>query len=114
MARIEIINSDNIPPLPFFVVDGYGLQVDLSDVVGTLYDQATVAKVEWGIVHAGSGKVFGVVHLKNGQGRAFYDAQLMKPYLAAYEARAAEEKAKHVANVQRRQTEAAKAAARLK
>lgn len=112
MGRIEIINGAHIPPHAFMVVDGYGLQVDLSDVVGELWDAATTSRVEWGIVHAGTGKVFGRVHLKNGQGRTFYDIALMKPYLIAYEARAKEEKAKHDANVQARQATASKAAAK--
>jgi hypothetical protein len=111
MARIEILNGAHIPPHAFMVVDGYGLQVDLSNVVGELWDQETTARVDWGLRDT-SNKVFGRVILKNGQGRPFYDIALMKPYLIAYEARAKEEKAKHDANVQARQAAASKAAAK--
>jgi hypothetical protein len=84
MPSVEIINGDHTPPWPFFIVDRHGLHVDLSKVDGQLWDP-TVAKVTWGHLHP-SGKTFGTVRLKNGQGRTFWDKNLMAPYLAAYNA----------------------------
>lgn len=111
MARVEIINGDHIPNLPFMIVDKHGLHVDLSNVTGELWDP-TVAKIEWGILHPGTGRTFGRVHLKNGQGRIFWDAMLIQPYLATYMARWLEEKAKHKTNVRNRQVEKGRAMAK--
>lgn len=110
MAHVEILNGDHIPPFPFMIVDGYGLHVDLSGVTGELYDHATVAKIEWGILHPGTGKLFGTVRLKNGQKpRVFWDGKLMAPYLTAYAIRRAEEEQKHQRNLDQRQQDEAKA-----
>lgn len=108
--HVEIINGDHVPPIPFIVVDGTGCHVDLSNVGGQLWDP-TVAKIEWGLTDA-SGKVFGRVQLKNGQGRNFWDHTLMLPYLEAFTKRWAEEKGKHEANVKARKDEEAKAQAK--
>lgn len=110
MAEIEIINGDHIPPGAFMRVGNYGVMVDLSSVPGELWDQATSARVEWGLKELSSGKIYGRVTLKNGQGRTFYDKGLMTPYLTVFEARATEEKAKHAANMQARKAEADKRA----
>lgn len=85
MSSIEIINGDHDPALPFMVVDRHGMHVDFSTVTHQLYDQNTVAKVEWGLVDQ-QGRLFGRVTLKNGTGRTFWDADLMTPYLNAYKA----------------------------
>jgi hypothetical protein len=102
MALIEIHNGDHQPPHAFMIVERHGLQVDLANVQGELWD-ANVASVIWGHVYhatpADPGKVCGIVRLKNGQTRRFFDFKLMAPYLAAYAVRKAEEDAKHQANV---------------
>ena len=114
MPTIDIINGDHaVGPdganWPFMVVDRCGLHVDLSTVRGELWDP-TVAMVTWGHMHI-NGKLFGTVRLKNGQGRVFWDVNLMRPYLAAYAIRKAEEDAKHAANMKARADEAVAAAA---
>ena len=47
MVQIEIINGDDVPPLPFVIVDRRGCHVDCKGL-GELWDP-TVAKVEWGL-----------------------------------------------------------------
>lgn len=108
--RVEIINGEHVPPIPFFIVDAVGCHVDLSNVVGQLWDP-TVARIDWGLQDA-AGKTFGRVQLKNGQGRNFWDATLMQPYLEAFVKRWLEEKGKHAANVKARKDAAAKADAK--
>ena len=45
--NVQIINGDHEPPLPFVIVDRFGMHVDLSKVVGQLWDP-TVAEITWG------------------------------------------------------------------
>ena len=85
---IEIINGDHDPALPFMIVARFGMHVDFSGVQGQLFDP-TVAKIEWGHKDQ-QGQIYGTVKLKNGTGRNFWDGDLMKPYLAVYNARKAE------------------------
>jgi hypothetical protein len=103
MPKVTIISGDHIPPIPYMIVDNVGMQVDLSGVKGELWGP-TVARVEYGMTQQPSGKIFGRVVLKNGQGRTFWDPSLIQPYLAAYITRWTEEKAKHADNVRRRAT----------
>ncbi len=110
-TKVEIIGGDHIPPIPYMVVNNRGMHVDLSEVRGELWDPANTAKVVWGIREV-SGRVYGTVQLKNGQGRKFYDASLIQPYLNAYLDRYLEEKQKHEANLRKRASDAAKAKAK--
>ncbi len=103
MPHVQIINGDHVPPHPLMIVDGVGLQVDLSGVKGELW-APTVARIEYGMTHQPTGRTFGRVVLKNGQGRTFWDVNLIQPYLAAYITRWTEEKAKHADNVRQRGT----------
>lgn len=81
---IRIINGDNGPPsYPLVVVDDYGPHVDVSKVEGELWDQPTTAEVTWGN-KSPDGRLFGTIRLKNGEGRRFWDPELMLPYLKAW------------------------------
>lgn len=84
-SRIEIIAGEHTPDQPFMIVDRYGMHVDLTVVLGQLWDPNTIAKVEWGMFDAG-GKTYGIVSYKNGERRPFWDESLMTPYLKAYNA----------------------------
>jgi hypothetical protein len=80
---ITINNSEgHDPPLPFMVVDRFGLFVDLSKVHGQLFDP-TVLKITWG-ERTMDGRTFGQVMMKNGNGRAYWDPELMEPYLRVW------------------------------
>lgn len=89
MTAIEIINSDgNDPPWPFMIVERVGLHVNLAPVQGQLFDP-TVARLTWGHKHP-QGDIFGLVILKNGTQRTFWDGTLMEPYVKAYKLRKTE------------------------
>lgn len=86
MAYVEIINGDHTPVGHVYVaVDRFGMLVDLSGVNGQLWDAPTVARVIWGATDT-QGRVFGMVTLKNGESRTFWDENLMTPYTNAYAA----------------------------
>ncbi len=82
-SSVAIINGDHEPPFPFVIIDRFGMHVDLSAVGGQLWDQATTARIEWGFQDQ-QRQTFGVITLKNGERRAFWDRELMTPYLNAY------------------------------
>lgn len=89
--HIHILGGDHDPPYPFVIVDRDGRHVDLSKVVGQLWDEPTVSEIEWGR-RATDGRVFGVVRFKNGQPpRTFWDGELMLPYLRAWKMKKADD-----------------------
>jgi hypothetical protein len=107
---IRILAGDHDPPHPFVVVDNFGLHVDLSKVHGQLWDP-TVEEIIWGH-RAVDGRIFGTVRLKNGdQPRAFWDPELMLPYLRAWTLRKADEDLKAELVKQDRKDKAEAAAA---
>lgn len=86
MAYVEIINGDHSPVGHAYVAcDRFGMLVDLSNVRGQLYDAPTVARVIWGATDM-QGRPFGIVVLKNGQSRTFWDENLVTPYTNAFAA----------------------------
>ena len=82
-STVAIINGDHEPPFPFVIVDRFGMHVDIDGIGGQLWDAPTVARIEWGFVDQ-QRQTFGVVTLKNGKRREFWDQALMTPYLNAY------------------------------
>jgi hypothetical protein len=60
--NVQIINGDHEAPHPFVVVDRFGMHVDLSRVIGQLWDGPTVAEVSWGHRPI-DGRRFGIVAL---------------------------------------------------
>jgi hypothetical protein len=89
MSLIEIHHgADNDPPHAMMVVDRHLLSLDLTKVQGQLWDDPTTARVVWGL-RTDDGRTYGRVYLKAGGVRNFFDADLLKPYLAAYEAKKA-------------------------
>lgn len=91
VRNVKILNGPHDPPYPIVIVDGSGLQVDLSKVNGELFDRNTTDRIEWGLTDP-SGHTFGRVWLKNGTARVFWDRDLMTPYLDAYNAEVASRK----------------------
>lgn len=90
MDQIEIHHgANNDPPHAMMVVNRHLVSLDLSKVPGQLWDEPTVAKVLWGL-RTDDGRIYGRVFLKAGGARNFFEKDLLKPYLAAYEARKAE------------------------
>jgi hypothetical protein len=86
MPYVEIISGNHTPVgHAYVVVDRFGLLVDLSGVDGQLYDAPTVSRVVWG-ARDQQGKPYGVVHLRNGQRRTYWDQLLMAPYVNAFAA----------------------------
>ena len=84
------------PDLHLMIVDNNALLLDLDGLrhsaidPGSLTDP-TVARVTWGpVVRNGSMTEAGEITLVDGTRRTFFDKQLLKPYLAAFEARRAE------------------------
>ena len=82
-GSVAIINGDHEPPFPFVIVDRFGMHVDIDVAGGQLWDPLTVAHIEWGLRDQ-QNQIFGIVTLKNGKTRPFWDAALVTPYLNAY------------------------------
>src|SRR5271156_2547582 len=101
MASVAIINGDHKPPIPFVVVDRLGMHVDCNVAGGQLWDPITVARIEWGFVK--DGVPFGLVTLRSGQRRAFWDPALLTPYLNAYYAEREKRGLGNAADFQQRQ-----------
>lgn len=86
--RLTITNSGKQEPahMTLMVVDDHALLVDLNGV-GSLVDP-TIARVEWG-PSAHTGKEFGAIVSKDGHMQPFFEKNVLKPYLAAYDAQKA-------------------------
>lgn len=91
--RVHIENAaKNDPPLPWMEVDNHRLMVDLSKAGGELpVTDPTVLRVTWAPVTVnGEQRECGAITRQDGTIQRFWDRTLLKPYLAAFEARKAE------------------------
>lgn len=87
--RVSITAGGHVPDLPFVIVNGHGMLIDLTGI-GQLWDP-TVKSITWApSVKNGEMTEHGTIVLKNGTGRTFADPALMLPYLKAHKARKAE------------------------
>lgn len=88
--------GDNSPDWHYVVVDGHGLLVDLDGIQNSPVDPTsladpTIARVTWGpVIRNGEAIEAGEIILVDGSVQTFFDRELLRPYLAAYEARLVE------------------------
>ena len=89
--RVLISNEgDHEPKGTYMVVDSHGLMVDLSKIAGQLLDRS-VTRITWEpqIVN-GESTEGGAIYRQDGGRQVFWDRDLLKPYLDAYQARKVE------------------------
>ena len=93
--KTMLINApdEHNPGMHYMVVDNHGLLVDLRNMRNSAVDPSsltdpTVAQVTWGpSIRDGEMSESGTVTLVDGTRRTFFDKVLLRPYLAAFEAR---------------------------
>lgn len=87
--------GEHSPDWHYVVVDGHGLLVDLDGMQNSAVDPAsltdpTIVRVTWGPTIAnGTASEAGEIVRQDGSRQTFFDRELLKPYLAAYQARLA-------------------------
>lgn len=89
-------SGEHSPDFHYMRVDDHGLLVDLDHVRNSIVDpgtltDATVVRVEWGptTIH-GRNVEAGRIVRQDGTVQPFFDRNLLRPYLALFEARKAE------------------------
>jgi hypothetical protein len=84
--QVSISSGGHVPDLPYMVVDGHGMLVNLSNIEGELLDRV-VSKVTWGpIVVNGEAREGGTILRQDGTRQPFWDVNLLSPYLKAWRA----------------------------
>jgi hypothetical protein len=84
--QVSISSGGHVPDLPYMVVDGHGLLLDLSKIEGQLLDRV-VSKITWGpVVINGENREGGMIQRQDGTRQPFWDVNLLTPYLKAWRA----------------------------